>query len=173
MLPGFHQDLCGGGLWDGGSRRIVTIVNASGELIANVWITLVPYYNACDSDNTEPSFPPPTETGPTGPSEFTLTVDNQPNGDGSVTSSPPGIDCPLDCTQTFAAGTPVTLQEQPTPFFFFDHWSGDCTGSDTSCTVTMDADRSVVANYGGSGPPPPPPSGTGGGGGGGSTGGGG
>src|SRR5205823_1689368 len=83
-LPGFHQDFCGGGLCDGSSRRVVTIVNASGELIANVWITLVPYYNACESDNTEPSFPPPTETESTGQGEFTLSVDNQPNGDGSV-----------------------------------------------------------------------------------------
>jgi len=68
---------------------------------------------------------------------------------GSVSSSPGGIDCGLRCsgdTAAFASGTEVHLSAQPAPGFTFQGWTGDCGGSGT-CTVTMTADRSVVAHF--------------------------
>jgi hypothetical protein len=65
-------------------------------------------------------------------------------GAGSVTSSPPGIDCPGTCTATFADGTDVTLT--PAPAAAFTGWTGACTGGG-GCTVAMDGDKAVSAVF--------------------------
>jgi hypothetical protein len=71
------------------------------------------------------------------------------NGNGSVTSSPPGIACGGgldDCVESFAGGTPVTLMATPGYNALFTGWSGACTGTGP-CVVTMDAPKSVVATF--------------------------
>ena len=67
-------------------------------------------------------------------------------GSGSVTSSPVGIDCGLDCSQDYDDGTVVTLSQTPASGFEFAGWSGDCTGTG-ACSVTMDQARSVTATF--------------------------
>ena len=67
-------------------------------------------------------------------------------GSGSVTSSPVGIDCGLDCGQDYDDGTVVTLSQTPASGFEFAGWSGDCTGTG-ACSVTMDAAKSVTATF--------------------------
>ncbi len=64
-------------------------------------------------------------------------------GPGSVTSSPAGIDCGSDCSQSYAEDTVVTLT--PTPLADFIGWSGhsDCYDG----VVTMDGDRSCTATF--------------------------
>ena len=68
-------------------------------------------------------------------------------GSGSVGSSPPGIDCPGDCTEAYADGTPVTLTATPSPGSYFIDWSGSCSGS-AGCNFTMTVDRAVTATFG-------------------------
>jgi hypothetical protein len=95
-----------------------------------------------------PAPPPPPPPGPPPPppgQTFTLTVSVQPSGGGKVTGT--GIDCPSDCTETYAAGTSVTLHAEPASSYALDDWDGACTGSDESCTLTMDADKSATANF--------------------------
>ena len=46
---------------------------------------------------------------PSSPSTPTLSVSRSGSGSGTVTSSPSGISCGSDCTQTYTAGTKVTL----------------------------------------------------------------
>ena len=70
----------------------------------------------------------------------------QVNGDGQVTSSPAGINCPGDCSEDYAEGTVVTLSQTADPGFSFDGWSGDCSGTG-ACQVTMDQARSVTATF--------------------------
>jgi hypothetical protein len=77
---------------------------------------------------------------------FDLTVTKAGSGDGTVTSSPTGIDCGSDCTQVYVSATSVTLTANPNDGSSFKAWSGACTGTDT-CTVTMSEDRSVTATY--------------------------
>ena len=67
-------------------------------------------------------------------------------GSGSVTSSPVGIDCGVDCSQDYDDGTAVTLSQTPASGFEFAGWSGDCTGTG-ACSVTMDQARSVTATF--------------------------
>ena len=73
----------------------------------------------------------------------------QDDGNGSVTSSPPGINCgggSDDCVESYAGGTSVTLMATPGQNNVFSGWSGACTGTG-ACEVTMDAPKSVVATF--------------------------
>jgi PKD repeat protein len=69
-------------------------------------------------------------------------------GPGTVTA--PGVSCPGDCGETYAAGTVVTLTATPTvggAGAFFAGWGGDCSGTAPTCSVTMDQARSVSARF--------------------------
>src|SRR5919204_3303639 len=76
----------------------------------------------------------------------TLTV--AVDGSGSVTSGPAGINCPSQtCQTTFADGTAVSLTATAATGSVFNGWGGDCAGQGATCNVTMQADRSVTANF--------------------------
>jgi uncharacterized repeat protein (TIGR02543 family) len=79
----------------------------------------------------------------------TLTVSRDGAGAGTVTSSPEGIDCGSDCDEDFIEGTAVTLSAVPQGGSEFVGWSGDCSGMDPTCEVTMDAARNVTASFDG------------------------
>ena len=69
--------------------------------------------------------------------DHTLTV-NLANG--SISSSPPGINCPPVCSAPFPEGSIVVLSGAG------DYeWGGDCHGSTASCAVFLDADDFVTA----------------------------
>jgi len=82
-------------------------------------------------------------TGSTAPS---LTVSKSGAGTGTVTSSPAGINCGDDCSETYNQGTSVTLTARPASGSTFGGWSGACSGTGT-CTVTMNAAMSVTATF--------------------------
>ena len=90
-----------------------------------------------------------------GPSEFSLTVSPAGTGSGTVTSSPAGINCGIDCSEAFAAGTEVTLTATPATGSTFSGWSGACTGTG-ACKVTMSATRGVTATFTKEATPPLP-----------------
>jgi uncharacterized repeat protein (TIGR02543 family) len=75
---------------------------------------------------------------------YLLTVTN--GGNGLVTSSPPGINCGVDCTESYDAGTVVTLTATPDLGYSFDGWTGDCSGVG-ACVVTMNAAMTVGATF--------------------------
>ena len=78
----------------------------------------------------------------------TLTVGTAGTGSGYVASSPLGIHCPSLCSFPYTHGTQVTLTANPdTPTSNFTGWSGDCTGTQLTCTVTVDQARSVTATF--------------------------
>jgi uncharacterized repeat protein (TIGR02543 family) len=58
---------------------------------------------------------------------------------GVVTASP--------SKASYTYGEVVTLQAVPDPNYVFSGWSGDASGTSASTTVTMNADKSVVANF--------------------------
>ncbi|HBI14409.1 MAG TPA: hypothetical protein DDY20_02645 [Desulfobulbaceae bacterium] len=76
----------------------------------------------------------------------TLTVSLPGNGLGSVASSPAGINCGSDCSETYNYGTTVTLTPTVDPDSIFSGWSGACSGKG-SCTIQMDRDQSVSAFF--------------------------
>ena len=84
---------------------------------------------------------------PPPPVTHTLSVSKTGSGSGTVTSSPSGINCGSTCSASFNDGTSVTLTETPASGSTFAGWSGDCSGTSSTCTLTMSADHSAVANF--------------------------
>lgn len=68
---------------------------------------------------------------------YTLTVNISPSGAGSV--SPSGGD--------FEQDAQIVIVATPAAGYKFSHWSGDVSGTDPAIMLTMDRDRSVVANF--------------------------
>ncbi len=91
----------------------------------------VRYISSSGSDNysytIEPSTPVVTHD---------LTVNVSPAGAG--TTSPSG-------TTARAEGSVVTVTATPNTGYAFSSWSGDCSGP--TCSVTMDSDKTVTANF--------------------------
>jgi hypothetical protein len=84
---------------------------------------------------------------PAGPQPI-LTVTFSGNGSGTVTSSPAGISCnsPSSCSNTFTAGTTVTLTA--TPSATFGAWTAGCNQSlANQCTVVMQNNVTVTAMF--------------------------
>ena len=77
---------------------------------------------------------------------FPLTVAKAGTGAGTVTSSPAGIDCGADCSESFDAGQLVTLSQAATGGSEFTGWSGACSGLG-ACQVTMSQVRNVNASF--------------------------
>ena len=84
---------------------------------------------SCKSPVTPP--PPPTE--------YTLTVAVSPSGGGTVAQSPSRSSIP--------SGWVATLTAIAASGFSFGSWSGDASGATNPATVTMNANKSVTANF--------------------------
>ncbi|MFO0753949.1 MAG: S-layer homology domain-containing protein [Thermodesulfovibrionales bacterium] len=80
------------------------------------------------------------------PASALLTVAKAGVGEVGVTSSPAGISCGTDCTETFTGGTVVTLTAAAIPGTTFTGWSGACRNTDTTCVVTLTAETLVTAH---------------------------
>ncbi|RKZ35526.1 MAG: hypothetical protein DRQ41_15815, partial [Gammaproteobacteria bacterium] len=75
-----------------------------------------------------------------------LTVTKAGAGSGTVISTPVGIDCGSDCTETYRGDTPidVTLAAIPTAGSIFKGWTGNCNESGQ---VTMDKNQHCTAIF--------------------------
>jgi alpha-tubulin suppressor-like RCC1 family protein len=81
------------------------------------------------------------------PITFPLTVSRLGAGAGTVSSSPAGISCGTDCSESYVSGTLVTLTAAAAPGSILTGWSGCGTASGATCTVTMTVARSVSATF--------------------------
>lgn len=83
--------------------------------------------------------------------QFLLTV--QVTNSGHVESTPAGISCQETlgtCSAEFDPLVSVTLTESPVGLgIFFLGWGGACSGTSPTCTVTMDAVKTVTATFSG------------------------
>ncbi|NOY64499.1 MAG: fibronectin type III domain-containing protein [Nitrospirae bacterium] len=78
---------------------------------------------------------------------YRLAVFKNGDGSGTVSSTTPGISCGSDCDEYLPAGTVVTLNYSASLDSLFSGWSGDCTGSSSSCTIIMDSDKTIGATF--------------------------
>jgi hypothetical protein len=78
------------------------------------------------------------------PIDYTLSVGV--SGNGSVTSSPAGINCGSICTMNYSSGTAVMLTATPTGGATFIGWGGACSGNG-GCQLTMNSIESVTAMF--------------------------
>lgn len=79
------------------------------------------------------------------PVQRTLSVTR--TGNGVVRSQPVGIDCGTDCNGSFGDGVNVVLSATASSGQRFTGWSGACSGTVATCTLTMSANRSVGATF--------------------------
>ena len=102
------------------------------------------YLNEVDASSTAGITPAPV-------TEYSLTIDASTinEGSGLITSQPAGIDCGNTCTYEFDSGAQVTLTAAPGAATTFGGWSGACTGTGTTCTVTMSSAETVKAIFAG------------------------
>ena len=85
----------------------------------------------------------------------TLTIMAGGNGNGSVVSTPAGINCLMtngaaaqECTTHFEDGTLVTLSQKPNGGFKFTGWNGaGACGQASRCVISMNQDQAVSASF--------------------------
>jgi len=84
-----------------------------------------------------------------GTTQFTVSVGR--SNPGTVTATPAGTDRTLDCgnacSAKFNAGTAVTLTATPPAGKTFASWGGACSGTTPTCSVTVNSNLSVQANF--------------------------
>ena len=73
------------------------------------------------------------------PTTYTLTIKKAGSGTGKVTNNPSG--------STFTPGTVVNLIAKPDAGSSFTGWSGGCSGTTSTCNVTMNANVSVTTTF--------------------------
>ncbi len=88
------------------------------------------------------------QSDPVAASQYLLTLVKPGKGNGTISSSPAGIDCGSDCAEMYDVGSEVTLVATPSEDSIFTGWSGACSGIDTTCTVTItNGPNFVMANF--------------------------
>ena len=73
------------------------------------------------------------------PNDYTLTVYIEPDDAGNVTLNPSG--------GTYEEGTVVNLTAHSYSGYIFDHWSGDASGTSPTIIITMNSNKTIVANF--------------------------
>jgi hypothetical protein len=142
----------GGGI-NCGTKCTTNLIGGSITLYASPdsYSTFIGWGSGCTSNPTPTTCKITVTTNVTIEAKFalktpvTLTVSMGGVGHGKVTSSPAGVNCTSPCAYVFAKGKLVTLTATANPGSQFSGWSGDCNG--LSCKLTMNGDKSVVANF--------------------------
>lgn len=88
-----------------------------------------------------------TVTATFNPQTFSLSVVKMGLGSGTVTSSPAGINCGSDCSESYGSGQMVTLTAVANPGSVFTGWSGGGCSGTGQCAVTLNANTTVTATF--------------------------
>ncbi len=75
-----------------------------------------------------------------------LSVSKLGTGSGTVTSTPPGVNCGPTCSTALASGSSVTLNASAGNGSVFSGWGGDCAGLN-NCVLSMAQARNATANF--------------------------
>lgn len=99
----------------------------------------------------------------TSASPYTLGVSKAGTGTGTVTSTPSGINCGSDCSESYGSATQVTLNAAPSAGHHFAGWGGSCSaaGLALTCSVSVSGNIQVSATFGQGIVVPQPPVGVG------------
>jgi hypothetical protein len=140
---------------DGGTVTITTPINGQCSVtrdacgagsFSDIPDTASNYLWSCNGSNGGTNASCSLPIGATA-STFTLTVNKTGTGQGTITSSPAGINCGSDCSEVLGQGTSVTLTATPAGDSTFSGWSGGGCSGTGNCTVTMNTNTVVTANF--------------------------
>ena len=120
------------------------LADPSGKYHCDMSVAGVAGYGMAGAPSS-PAPPAPAPPAPAPPQSFNLNTTVSDSG-GAITSNPSGISCGADCSESYTAGTSVTLTATPANGYTFAGWSGDCTGAG-SCVVQMNSNKSVTATF--------------------------
>ena len=81
------------------------------------------------------------------PQTLGLNVIKSGNGNGTVISSPSGITCGSDCSESYASGASVKLTATAASGSVFRGWSGGGCNKAITCTVVVNGSTSVTALF--------------------------
>ena len=124
-----------------------TVVAGSGTASMVNQATVTPTGGNTDPDTSNNT---PVDTDTIGTLRtLTVTKAGAASG-GTVSSTPAAISCGTGCASAsadFLDGSQVVLTAAPVPGASFSGWGGACSGTATTCTVTMSAAQSVTATF--------------------------
>ncbi len=80
-----------------------------------------------------------------GSEKATLTLTK--TGEGEITSTDNTINCGETCEADYEVDSSVTLTATPATGYSFTSWSGDCSGTSATTTVTMDTAKNCAAHF--------------------------
>jgi len=103
-------------------------------------LTLAVAVLSCSDDKPEPE-PEPE------PVFYGFAVNLTGDGTGLIRSLNEVVNCSDSCTYEIEEGTVLELVAEPARGSEFTGWSGACAGLQTSCNVTMNANRTVSAQF--------------------------
>jgi uncharacterized repeat protein (TIGR02543 family) len=131
-------DKCGGKEYDPTAQAC-----QDGAVVAKPTIPVIPpdtTPTVVIPPDTTPTVVVPPDTTPTVPNDrYALTTLISPVGGGSVTRAP---DAP-----SYSAGTTVNVTAIPASNYKFTGWSGASTSQAANVAITMDAHKSLTANF--------------------------
>ena len=85
-----------------------------------------------------------TGSGSSNPQNLDVSV----TGAGTVNAAPSGLACSAGtCSHAFDWGTGVTLTATPATGSHFVRWTGACSGTSTTCSLTLDSPKAVTATF--------------------------
>jgi len=79
--------------------------------------------------------------------QYYLTVIRSGTGSGTVTSSPAGISCGTNCSETYSRVQRVSLTAMPDANSTFTGWSGGSCSGTGICNVTVDSPMVITAGF--------------------------
>jgi uncharacterized repeat protein (TIGR01451 family) len=130
----------------GASASFTLVVRVSGAAGGTTLSNTATVSSATADPNTGNNADTEPTTVPTPSQALKLTVTVQ--GQGTVTSSPAGINCRPTCSATYSSGTQVTLTATPAAGQRFTGWSGGGCQGTGPCVVTLTtADIKVTATF--------------------------
>jgi large repetitive protein len=139
-------------LWNGDWARIATVGNVTGytDTIgiepakrSNYRVRAYKGTDVSVSSNVRGATAPAFTTGDnTCNYRLTITTD----GPGTVTVTPDGVGCGTGC-EAYCAGAQVTLRTLADTGANFTGWSGNCSGTSPTCSLTIDGDTAVTGSF--------------------------
>jgi len=140
---------------EGWEQVFVTVEAAPGSKFVG-WVVKNTEFEGCSG--TFPTCAPFVEPSGTGsgeaeiiatfdlvPPKFPLTIAK--TGEGTIVSSPAGINCGSECKAEFTEGSTVTLTASPASGYAFTSWAGCTEHAGLTCKVTMAKALTVKATF--------------------------